>query len=73
MRLTFTGDILVEQEQFNALQGKPYDEIMLPMAEVFSKTDYLIGNLETPCCRRRTWLYKPHVELQHSTGNCSKP
>lgn len=48
MRLTFTGDILVEQEQFNALQGKPYDEIMLPMAEVFSKTDYLIGNLETP-------------------------
>ena len=40
MRLTFTGDILVEQEQFNALQGKPYDEIMLPMAEVFSKTDY---------------------------------
>lgn len=47
MRITFTGDIMIEQPQLEAT-GQNFDAIFEPIKDYFKKTDILVGNLETP-------------------------
>lgn len=50
MRVSFTGDILVNKEQY-CLIGESevlYQSIFKDARGLFSDTDYLVGNLETP-------------------------
>lgn len=48
MRLTFTGDIIIELPQFQKIGNGDYSTIFSEVKPIFEKTDLLIGNLETP-------------------------
>lgn len=50
IRLTFTGDILIEPEQYKAVCCHPdgFDTIFENLKSSFSLSSYVIGNLETP-------------------------
>lgn len=48
MRITFTGDILVEKEQLHVIGEGDYRAIFSPLKDMFSKSDIIVGNLETP-------------------------
>lgn len=50
IRLTFTGDILIEPEQYKAVccHSKGFDTIFESLKNCFSLSNYVVGNLETP-------------------------
>jgi poly-gamma-glutamate synthesis protein (capsule biosynthesis protein) len=52
VRLTFIGDIMCQKEQSLAALARHgtyrYDEAFAPIRHLFVKSDYVIGNLETP-------------------------
>lgn len=52
VRLTFVGDIMCQKEQSLAALARHgtyrYDEAFAPIRCLFEKSDYVIGNLETP-------------------------
>lgn len=50
MRISFTGDILVNLEQYRVIaeSERLYKSIFENVATLFVNTDYLVGNLETP-------------------------
>lgn len=50
MRISFTGDILVNLEQLKIVADSEslYQSIFANAASLFANTDYLVGNLETP-------------------------
>lgn len=61
IKLTFIGDIMCKQEMLNAFRnGNTYDfhEIFEKMKEDFSKSNLVIGNLETPISKNTNKLTK---------------
>lgn len=50
MRISFTGDILVNKEQYRLIGESKvlYESIFKNAKSMFVDTDYLVGNLETP-------------------------
>lgn len=69
MRLSFTGDILVEQEQLDALKEIDYSTIFSPSKDAFCNSDIIIGNLETPIAgedmgfTNHPWIFNTPVQL----------
>lgn len=61
VRLTFTGDILIEPEQYKAVcsQSQNFDLVLENSLSCFSETNFLIGNLETPLAGKDL-LYTNH-------------
>lgn len=49
-RISFVGDILINQEQFKAISNSDneYRKIFENIKNLFKDSDYLVGNLETP-------------------------
>ena len=69
MRLSFSGDILVEKEQLAIIGEGDYYTIIAPTKSAFQTSDLIVGNLETPIANREEgytnhmWSFNTPVQL----------
>ena len=70
IRLTFTGDILIEPEQKEAIcsHSDGFDTIFRNILSSFSLSNYIIGNLETPLAGEEL-VYSSH-KWSFNTPDC---
>lgn len=72
IKITFVGDIICEEEQLNAnLMYEKYNfsKIFEPIGNVFDKSDFVVGNLETPLAGKELgytnhkWSFNSPIEF----------
>ena len=78
MRITFLGDIMIQQEQYDAYRtadGYDFDTPLRSIRTAFSDSDYIVANLETPIAgeeagyTREPYSFNSPVELLHALKN----
>ena len=79
VKISFTGDLMCLKEQNEAIQKnnlgqRGYDEIFTYIKPLFSDTDFLIGNLETPISKSElsseAICFNTPVEFVRSLVDC---
>lgn len=60
MRITFTGDILIEKEQLYIIGEGDYSCVFSAIGKAFFKSDVVVGNLETPIAGKEL-VYTNHM------------